>query len=116
MDNKYNSEVIINAISGKKSRHFNYEYKIKDGKDKYIIGIRHSKKGGSTLSRALYDLIFLAGKIDEYWLERLVNDKDFPIILKAMQDAYNKRNPIGWSPDVIKELKDYQKEVKKNEQ
>lgn len=110
---KYEVDTDISVVSGKKSRHFTYEYKVHSGKERSIIGVRHSKKGGATFSKALYDLIYLIGKIDPYFMDKLVNDKEFPIVLKIMQDAYNKNKLTGWSPSVVSDLKQYEKELKK---
>ncbi len=113
--NKYQVDTAIEAVSGKKSRHFNYEYRVHKGIEMSTITVRHSKKGGATFSKALYDLIYLAGKIDPYWMDKLVNDKEFPIILKTMQEAYEKNKLSGWSPKIVQDLKEYKKESEKNE-
>lgn len=111
---KYEVETVMSAVSGKKSRHFNYEYKVLGKKERNIISVRHSKKGGATFSKALYDLVYLAGKIDPYWMDKLVQDKEFPIVLEMMQEAYKKNKFIGWSPETVKELKKHAKEVEKD--
>lgn len=110
---KYEVDTNISVVSGKKSRHFTYEYKVHSGKERSIIGVRHSKKGGATFSKAFYDLIYLIGKIDPYWMDKLVNDKEFPIVLKMMQEAYNRNKLTGWSKETVQELKEYKKESKK---
>lgn len=112
MDNKV--DTLIEVVSGKKSRHFNYEYRVINGTERKVLSVRHSKKGGATFGKALYDLVYLAGKIDPYWMDKLVNDKDFPIVLEIMQEAYKKNKFSGWSPETVKELKEYKKENDKN--
>jgi len=74
------------------------------------------KKGGSTYSNALLDLIYLVGKFDPYFWDKLVADKDFPKMVQQMQEAYaRKSTEPGWSPDRVKELEDHRKKLEEKE-
>ena len=112
MDNNVlNSD--IRLVGGKNSRHLEYELKVRNKTNDNIVTVRKSKKGGSTYSNALLDLIYMIGKFDPYFWDKLVADKDFPKMIEQMQDAYaRKANGGGWSPEQVKELEEYKKKLK----
>lgn len=99
----------IEVLKEKTNKPVHYEYKAVNGKMKTVMGVRKSKKGGSAYSNAFLDLVYLAGRMDPFWMDKLVKDKDFPLFLQQMREAYEKSGIIreGWSPDKIKELEEY---------
>lgn len=113
------SDSTISFVKGKTKKPIHYEFKSVNGKTREVLSIRRSKKGGSHYSDAFLDLIYLAGTIDPFWLDKLVLDKDFPLFLEQMRESYERTGFIkdGWSPEQIKKLEEYakkkQEEVKK---
>lgn len=109
------SDIIIDTnvgfVKGKTKKPIQYEFKTINGKTKEILSIRRSKKSGSHYSNAFLDLVYLAGKLDPYWMDKLVMDKDFPLFLEQMRISYEKSTVFreGWSPETIKELEEYAK-------
>lgn len=101
----------ISFVKGKERKPIHYELKSINGKTRQVLSIRRSKKGGSHYSKAFLDLIYLAGKLDQFWLDKLVLDKEFPLFLEQMREAYERSGIIrdGWSPEQIKELEEYAK-------
>lgn len=102
----------IRLVNGKNTRHLEYELKVRNKTNNNIVSVRKSKKGGSTYSNALLDLIYMIGKFDPYFWDKLVADKDFPKMVNQMQEAYSRKNmEIGWSPEQVKELEEYRKKI-----
>lgn len=97
------------------ARSIKYDFKV-SGANKNISMQRRSKKGGSTYSNALLDLIYMIGKIDPYFWDKLVKDKQFPEMVSQMQEAYSRQSmEPGWSPEQVKQLEEYAEKRKSEE-
>lgn len=104
-------EYDLSYLPNKKSRRFRYEMKLINNKSNLIIHARKSKKGGETIGKLFDDAMFLF--INGAWdIESWIKNGDFDKILSIQQKNYDESTKlfgvplIGWSPDVIKKIKE----------
>jgi len=111
--------VNMTYVHGKKKLPVLYEHRRVKGKERQTLNVRMSKKGGSSYSNMFLDLVYLVGKIDPDWMDKLVNDKEFFVFLEQMNNAYVNSNKHlfheGWSNETVKELLTYKEKGSKKE-
>ena len=104
-------------VPEKKNRHFHYEMKLLNNKNKTVVHVRKSKKGGASIAKLIDDALYLF--INGAWnVDELARENNIEKVIEVQEKYYNESIKIygfplaGWSPEMVQKVREYVKETK----